>query len=112
MRLKTRICFDEITSSSSCEIDGLDIAAHRTVVRKFFQNQLGKSQNRHQSVVEVVRHTASQGAERLQLLRMHELAFQLVALPLCFAQLGDVPDHANELTRLARDISHYLHIAI
>ena len=80
--------------TSCCFHDALQIGPNRAVLWKVFYGGVGIQDNRHENVVEFVRNTASEGADRFQALAVAELLLEaapayhgLFAIPDCLLNL-------------------------
>ena len=60
--------------------DLVDLRGHRRILLDAVRHQLGVAANRRQQVVEVVRDAAGEPADRLHLLRLAQLIFELHAI--------------------------------
>ncbi len=78
----------------------------RRIVRQALLDELEAAGDRHQEIIEVVRHAARETADRLHLLRLHQLLARPLEGLLCALPLGDIARDlgvADDVAALAVD---------
>ena len=100
-RAKSQDLLHQIAGAGAGIENGIQIGPLAAAFRKAAAGKLGERQHRHERVVEVVGDPASQGAERLELLRVLALGGCLLCLERTEAQRLQGHGHAAELVAVA-----------